>query len=91
MINYITKHWRGELSLAISFWVNLVLINGIFSFLPIEKAIAYAYPPTVAGIILIFNLFWYFTIYPWQIVGVIRVGNRYVAENIAKVTLKQNL
>lgn len=25
--NYFIRHWRGELSLAVAFWVNLILIN----------------------------------------------------------------
>lgn len=26
-MNYIYKHWRGELPLVISFWINLILLN----------------------------------------------------------------
>ena len=30
-MNYIRKHWRGELSLAVSFWVNFGLLNFVFA------------------------------------------------------------
>ncbi|MFC0444265.1 ATP-dependent Clp protease proteolytic subunit [Pseudidiomarina halophila] len=31
--NYLLRHWRGELPLAVSFWVNVVLLNVVSVFL----------------------------------------------------------
>jgi len=80
LIKYILKHWRGELSLAISYWVNLILIQGIATFLvnwfaqssPINHPVIAA---RVGIIIVIIVLF----IYIWQIVGLWRSCNRHVA------------
>lgn len=81
-MNYIRKHWRGELSLAISFWFNFCLINIIIVFLskwfdqssPINHPVISA---RVSIIIVIIALF----IYAWQIVGLWRACNRHVAVN----------
>lgn len=27
--NYLARHWRGELALAVAFWINLVLLAEI--------------------------------------------------------------
>ncbi|MBO1223489.1 MAG: PDZ domain-containing protein [Candidatus Scalindua sediminis] len=81
-MNYIRKHWRGELSLAISFWVNVFLINLIIVFL--NKWFTQSSPinhPVIAArasiIIVVLNLF----IYAWQIVGLWRACNRHVDVN----------
>ena len=70
-MKYILKHWRGELSLAISFWVNVFLINIIITSLftwfvqssPINHPVISA---RVITIIVIISLF----IYTWQVVGI---------------------
>lgn len=38
--NYVSRHWRGELSLPISYWVNGVLIGGIVPYLAVATATA---------------------------------------------------
>jgi hypothetical protein len=78
-LNYFQKHWRGELSLALSFWVNFCLINIIIMSLvnwfvqnsPIDHPVISA---RIAIIIVIFSLF----IYAWQLVGLWRSTNRHV-------------
>ncbi len=76
---YIKKHWRGELSLAISFWVNAFLVNiGIRVFeawlteaSPIENPVA-ASQVTIAYLFVVLIL-----IYPWQIIGLWRSANKH--------------
>ena len=80
MIKYILKHWRGELSLAISFWVNYFLIQNATSFLlnwfaqssPIDH-------PVISARVIILIVIIYLFIYIWQIVGLWRACNRHVA------------
>lgn len=79
---YILKHWRGELSLAISFWVNVFLINiGIRIF---EVWLTEASPienPVLASQFTITYIFLALAIvYPWQIIGIWRSANRHVEE-----------
>ena len=28
--NYLSRHWRGQLSLPVAFWVNYIVVSGIF-------------------------------------------------------------
>jgi len=73
VFNYLKLHWRGNLPLAQSFWINLVLLFllvGIlerFLFPPyIEDEIAVT--ATVLAYIIVVKLI----VYPWQVVGVLR-------------------
>ncbi len=80
ILAYILKHWRGELSLAISFWVNVFLINiGIRLF---ETWLTEASPienPVVASQVTITYVFVALAIVcPWQIIGLWRSANRHV-------------
>jgi len=52
-MTYLRRHWRGELSLALSFWVNLVLIRAV---LPLATAyfavsLVIIYPWQVVGVL----------------------------------------
>jgi hypothetical protein len=56
--SYLARHWRGELSLAQSFWVNGVLVSSIYSALlvvPVDTYITYA-PRLVATAIMVLLL-----------------------------------
>lgn len=73
-IGYIRKHWRGELSLATSFWVNIFLLNIILCLLvavfdygdiPIS-------PVIVARILIAYLFFTIVVVYPWQVIGMWR-------------------
>jgi len=75
---YILKHWRGQLSLAVSFWVNVFIINigiRVFEFWltetsPIEN-------PVLSSQFTITYVFIALAIvYPWQIIGLWRSANR---------------
>ena len=77
----IQKHWRGEISLPISFWINGILLTLI---LMLSMVILVFLLPQYSeqfyfGFIVTVNIL----IYPWQGVGVWRSSSRYV-ENTGK-------
>lgn len=78
-MNYIKRHWHGDLGLAQSFWVNFVLINILLLF--IETWVGRASgieDPILASRIAIGHLFIRLAvIYPWQIVGVWRSADKH--------------
>ncbi len=76
-MNYLIKHWRGELPLWVSFWVNLVLINVALGFLrlwltPSSQTTIFK---TTAMTVLLYGFF-EITISIWQIVGTARSTTR---------------
>jgi len=79
-LNYIKKHWRGELPFSISFWVNFALLNVVISFLFYILGIKASefYPPLMAKLSLLFLILNLIIVYPWQIVGAWRASQRYV-------------
>ncbi|TNC80217.1 MAG: hypothetical protein C9356_14920 [Oleiphilus sp.] len=80
-MNYLKRHWQGELSLAQSFWVNLFLLNlvirGLTFSLTNDGLIAN--PATMAQVALTIEAFALLVIYPWQIVGLWRAAQRHIA------------
>ena len=81
-MKYIRNHWRGGQSLAWSFWINLVLLRAAIFWL--ER---FAGPPFIehphiidAATIAFFTVF-HVIVYAWQIVGVLRAGDRYLARS----------
>ncbi len=81
-MGYFGRHWRGELSLAVSFWVNVVVINLILRGLEFGfgTAALIANPVTVSQIIVFYTVAKIFLLYPWQVVGVWRCANRRARE-----------
>ena len=72
-LGYIRRHWRGELSLGISFWINLIGVGIVIYVVEVFVGRSVAAQPEqlfVTALIsfVIFRLF----IYPWQAVGVLR-------------------
>ena len=78
-LDYIRRHWRGECSLAWSFWVNFVMLFGVLNAL--ER---FTLPPylrgewTVTAAVIGFFFIVYMVVYPWQVVGVIRACERHI-------------
>lgn len=62
---WIVRHWRGELSLPVSYWVNTVLL----------PAVAYADLATVRLALL------YSSIYVWSFVGTGRAAQAYMTRH----------
>lgn len=81
-MNYLKKHWRGEYSLATSFWLNAFAINlvvqGIRVWLTTSEQIEH--PVLAARVSLGFAILAIGVIYPWQIVGLWRATTRHIAE-----------
>ena len=79
---YIRRHWRGELSLPVSFWINFFLI-----YLALALLQQFFLTPHILGkvnlgevaviySVTIFSIVAHAIIYPWQIIGVIRACER---------------
>ena len=79
-VNYVRRHWRGESSLAVSFWVNFLLL-----FCALHYLERFTLPPylhgesVVTAAVAAFFLLVRFIVYPWQVVGVIRACERRIA------------
>src|SRR6266481_4452041 len=81
--NYFVRHWRGDLSLPISFWVN----GAVISFaLRVEGAVVadatgnWESSPFVALAFFVLDS----AIYVWQIVGIWRSATKYEQREITK-------
>lgn len=78
-MNYFQKHWHGDLSLPVSFWINLIFLNILmiltvnwFSNNPFSL-----HPKLWTQGTFVFIAFSLFIIYPWQFVGVWRACKNY--------------
>ena len=82
-MSYIRKHWRGELSLGVSFWVNLVLLNVGIKLLvllfPYSRIIEN--PVSTARLVIIFGAFAFLIVCPWQIIGLWRSCNNHIEKS----------
>ena len=78
---YIISHWKGELSLPRSFWVNFIGLN-LFLALVVGSLASTAqnYPIGVARATIITLVLSALVVYPWQLVGVWRSANQYVRQ-----------
>jgi len=82
-MDYIKRHWRGEMTLAHSFWVNMFLLNILFT----APLLVLKNPPES---IRIDNIMFFFIayiviytaiIYPWQIIGTWRSATNHIDTN----------
>ena len=81
--NYFTRHWRGELSLAISYWVNTVILGGLVMFVfTLAQTIKFFELYPYSGFSLVFVTFG-FTV--WQLVGLWRSASKYSLQPEAPV------
>lgn len=74
--SYLSRHWKGELSLAQSFWVNTVLVNLCVSI--ISKMGASAPITNLIGVATFIVLYWSVALclQTWQSVGVWRSASK---------------
>lgn len=90
-MSYLIRHWRGELSLPLAFWVNFVALNLLLLALrPVAEQVLMSMsldddPRLMARVALLHVGFVYGLIYPWQIVGVWRSAGRWLAEREGRV------
>ncbi|MHC4205205.1 MAG: hypothetical protein ACYSTT_11200 [Planctomycetota bacterium] len=75
---YIGRHWRGELSLATSFWINLFLIDIFLKSVEMLTAAFIHNFSTSAHVSIIHNPFIIMILYPWQIIGLWRSCDRHI-------------
>ena len=82
LLNYIKQHWQGNLSLAHAFWVNLVVL-----FVALDLLERFVFPPyienetAVSIAVLLYVVVVKLIIYPWQVVGVLRVCDLRIKSN----------
>lgn len=79
-MSYIKKHWNGEYSLAVSFWVNLVLLGFALRFIDvlIAQASFLTDPVSQARAWIGYAFISLVVIYPWQVIGVWRSAENHV-------------
>jgi len=85
-MGYIGKHWRGDLSLPVSFWVNGFCINIIFIliFTGLTTVMPEQNPVTAARIFILMLATNILIVYPWQVVGLWRSACNYAEEKKTK-------
>ena len=77
--DYLRRHWRGECSLARSFWVNFLLLFCVLNFLERFTLPPYLHGETlVSSAVIGFFVVVRVVIYPWQVVGVVRACERHI-------------
>lgn len=83
-IGYFTQHWRGDLSLAQSYWVNGVVIGFLFNVF--SYVILTAGDPTSKGFILllIFMIPLIVFVASWQFVGIWRSATKHMQKTKRK-------
>jgi len=67
--SYLRKHWHGQQSLIVSFWVNLVLLRAII--LGVESFLIHDLFENIFAF-LVYIFIFDVMIYAWQVVGVLR-------------------
>ncbi|MHC5146503.1 MAG: right-handed parallel beta-helix repeat-containing protein, partial [Planctomycetota bacterium] len=77
---YFYKHWRGQLSLGISFWINCIIINAVLSLALLlnYKQVFTEYPVYICRIFFIISCISFFVVLPWQFVGLWRSGTNHI-------------
>jgi hypothetical protein len=75
---YIGRHWRGELPLAVSFWINVILIDLFLKSVEVLSAAFIHNPSRSTHVTIIHNPFVIMILYPWQIMGLWRSCDRHI-------------
>lgn len=81
IVRYLKAHWRGDHGLAWSFWMNFVALRAAIFFMqdlisPAGISDFSSAPIAVTALLLLFHG----VIFIWQIVGVLRAGERFFTE-----------
>lgn len=82
-LRHVVDHWHGRLSLARSFWFDLVLLSLLAwqAAALVRRLVVANSWPVLALALLGFALFW-LLVYPWQLVGVVRAARRNLSGNV---------
>ncbi|MCJ7481583.1 MAG: GYF domain-containing protein [Thermodesulfovibrionales bacterium] len=86
--SYISRHWHGDLSLPISFWVNGVFLNllllSLIKFVPWNNMVNVS--PKIYSIIVILLWFFLAPISIWQLIGIWNSSSSYIKSGKSKFT-----
>jgi hypothetical protein len=79
--NYFTRHWRGEISLPVSYWIN-GFVGNVFAYLAVTAIIAASdvrenYDPTLGFVAVVGAWSAAFVVLLWQTVGIWRSASAY--------------
>jgi len=74
---YIRAHWRGDLPLGLTFWINLVLLRFAIHLLAALTHPPFVDPDVAAVSATLFIALAHIGIFTWQIVGVVRASDKY--------------
>ena len=81
VMQYVLDHWQGRHSLRWSFWVNFFIFSIVINYLDqFVQAPKFVNPDTALFAIIGYFIICRLIIYPWQIVGLLRTCDRYLAE-----------
>jgi hypothetical protein len=93
--NYFVRHWRGELSLPLSYWINgLLLTFGVFLWMKTLLQVGFGVLPTNRhlGFGLVFAgyavFFLWIPLQVWQLVGMTRSATHYAGWQIWEILVK---
>ena len=81
-MNYIRRHWRGELSLVQAFWINVIFLSiiiNLFRIFIINQVIEN--PVTLLRVGLIFDFICSLFVFPWQLVGLWQTSRSYIKQH----------
>ena len=80
--SYLARHWRGELSLPTSYWINGSLLAGVLPFIALSILSEFAKDTwslrTLALTIFVAIVIW-LVLWLWSVVGIWRSSNNHVA------------
>jgi hypothetical protein len=82
MLSYLRRHWRGDLPVALAFWVNLVLGRVAMSLLAIlvQTETPQGPVPMLPAAVL-FHAVDLLIVLPWQVVGAVRATDRLLQQS----------
>jgi len=97
MLSYIKKHYKGELSLEVSYWINTVILSAIFaliSLVGIDNIDVTYHTKFWMVFIALYFLFIYFVLSPWMYIGLWRSADNHIEKygvrfwaNVVKILL----
>ncbi|MDJ0958392.1 MAG: hypothetical protein QNI91_16115 [Arenicellales bacterium] len=77
-MGFIGKHWNGEYSLTVSFWLNFVVLTAAYHFTePFLQRPFVDRPWVFITITIIYVVICRLIIYPWQVVGLLRASDKH--------------
>lgn len=79
-LNYARRHWKGELSLPISFWVNFVLVCGLVPIAALGASLMISASPAVLAMWLIVLIVFQVAACGWGTAGAWRSSSKYAAQ-----------